>query len=86
MDYHNYPNQDYIYGYTNHFGKFFALEQPIKMSEKIGETEKEFRNKYKNWFTRLLHFDFKKKDNIEYQIHNSNDLIEITDSRMIEIK
>lgn len=44
-----------------------------------------YRNKYKNWFTRLLHFDFKKKDNIRYQIHNSNDLIKITDSRMIEI-
>ena len=44
-----------------------------------------YRNKYKNWFIRLLHFDWKKKDNIEYQIHNSNDLIEITDSRMIEI-
>lgn len=44
-----------------------------------------YRNKYKNWFTRLLHFDFKKKDNIKYQIHNSNDLIEITDSRMIEL-
>lgn len=44
-----------------------------------------YRNKYKNWFTRLLHFDFKKKNNISYQIHNSNDLIEITDSRMIEL-
>ena len=45
-----------------------------------------YRNKYKNWFVRLLHFDWKKKNNVEYQIHNSNDLIEITDSRMIEIK
>lgn len=44
-----------------------------------------YRNKYKNWFVRLLHFDFKKKDNIEFQIHNSNDLIEIIDSRMIEL-
>lgn len=44
-----------------------------------------YKNKYKNWFIRLLHFDWKKKDNIEYQINNSNDLIEITDSRMIEI-
>lgn len=44
-----------------------------------------YRNKYKNWFVRLLHFDFKKKDNIRYQIHNSNDLIEVTDSRMIEL-
>ena len=44
-----------------------------------------YRNEYKNWFARLLHFDFKKKNNIRYQIHNSNDLIEITDSRMIEL-
>lgn len=45
-----------------------------------------YRNSYKNWFIRLLHLDFKKKNNIRYQIHNSNDLIQITDSRMIEIK
>ena len=44
-----------------------------------------YRNKYKNWFIRLLHFDWKKKNNIEYQIHNSNNLIEITDSRMVEL-
>lgn len=44
-----------------------------------------YRNNYKNWFIRLLHFDFKKKNDIRYQIHNSNDLIQITDSRMIEI-
>lgn len=44
-----------------------------------------YRNKYKNWFVRLLHFDFKKKNNIEYLIHNSNDIINITDSRMIEL-
>ena len=44
-----------------------------------------YRNKYKNWFIRLLHFDWKKKNNIEYQIHNSNDIIEITDSRIIEL-
>ena len=45
-----------------------------------------YKNNYKNWFVRLLNFDWKKKNNIEYQIHNSNDLIEITDSRMIELK
>lgn len=44
-----------------------------------------YRNKYKNWFVRLLHLDFKKKNDIRYQIHNSNDLINITDSRMIEL-
>ena len=47
--------------------------------------KKVYRNKYKNWFVRLLHFDFKKKNDIRYQIHNSNDLIQITDSRMIEV-
>lgn len=44
-----------------------------------------YRNKYKNWFIRLLHFDFKKKNNYEYQIHNSNNLIEILDTRLIQL-
>lgn len=56
-------NADYIYGYTNHSGKFFALEQPIKMSEKIGETEKEFRNKYKNCST--VYVAYRDKDFVE---------------------
>ena len=58
----------------------------IKNTQTLYVTNKRiYRKKYKNWFVRLLHFDWKKKDNIEYQIHNSNDLIEITDSRMIEL-
>lgn len=58
----------------------------IKNTQTLYVTNKRvYRNKYKNWFVRLLHFDFKKKNNIEYQIHNSNDLIEITDSRLIEL-
>lgn len=62
-------------------------ELSIKNTQTLYVTNKRvYRNKYKNWFIRLLHFDWKKKDNIEYQIHNSNDLIEITDSRMIELK
>lgn len=61
-------------------------ELSIKNTQTLYITNKRvYRNKYKNWFVRLLHFDWKKKDNIEYQIHNSNDLIEITDSRMIEL-
>ena len=47
--------------------------------------KKEYRNKYRNWFSRLLHFDFKKDINYEYQIHNSNDLIRIESTRIIEI-
>lgn len=58
----------------------------IKNQQTLFITNKRvYRNKYKNWFTRLLHFDFKKKNDIRYQIHNSNDLIQITDSRMIEV-
>lgn len=58
----------------------------IKNQQTLFITNKRvYRNKYKNWFTRLLHFDWKKKNNIRYQIHNSNDLIQITDSRMIEV-
>lgn len=61
-------------------------ELSIKNTQTLYVTNKRvYRNKYKNWFVRLLHFDWKKKDNIEFQIHNSNDLIEITDSRMIEL-
>ena len=42
-------NVEYIYGYSNHTGKFFALEQPIKAGE--DDAEKKFRNKYKNCLT-----------------------------------
>ena len=44
-----------------------------------------YRRKYKNWFTRLLHLDFKKKTQMDYQIHNSNDIIHTKDTRLIEI-
>ena len=47
--------------------------------------KKEYRHKYKSWFKRLLKFDFKKDYVYSYQISNSNDLIKITDSRIIEL-
>lgn len=47
--------------------------------------DKVYRNKYKNWFQRLMHFDFK-KDKVEtYKIINSNDLIRVLDTRVIKI-
>ena len=58
----------------------------IKNSQTLFVTNKRvYKNKYKNLFVRLINFDFKKKNEIRYQIHNSNDLIHITDSRLIEI-
>lgn len=49
------------------------------------EETKEYRNKYKSWFQRLFKFDFKKDKVRKYQIHNSNPLIQVTDTRIIEI-
>ena len=47
--------------------------------------KREYKNQYKNWFRRLIHFDFKKRDVYKYQIHNSNPLIEIKETRLITI-
>ena len=41
-------NKPFIYGYTNHAGKFFAAETPMKVTDKPIDAEKEFRNRYKN--------------------------------------
>lgn len=49
------------------------------------EEKKEFRNKYKNAFVRFLHFDWKKIKTKKYQIYNSNQLIKVTDTRIIEL-
>lgn len=49
-------------------------------------TTKQYRNKYKNWFKRFVHFDWKKDKVNTYQIANSNDLLKITDTRVVEIK
>lgn len=47
--------------------------------------QKTYRRQYKNWFIRLLHFDFKKDKISKYQIINSNDLIRVIDTRVINI-
>lgn len=45
-------NKPYIYGYTNHTGKFFALEQPIKcIDPTTREDTRKFKNQYKNCVT-----------------------------------
>lgn len=48
-------------------------------------TEKVYRKQYKNFFQRLIHLDFKKDKINRYQIVNSNDLINVTDTRVINI-
>ena len=57
-----------------------------KIQQTIFVTEnKEYKNTYKNWLVRFLHFDFKKIHIKNYQIVNSNPLIKVTDTRVIEI-
>ena len=41
-------NKPFIYGYTNHTGKFFAAETPMKVTGSPVDAEKEFRSRYKN--------------------------------------
>lgn len=48
-------------------------------------SKREYKNKYKNFFCRLFKFDFKKVNVYRYQIHNTNDLIKVTDTKLIEI-
>jgi regulator of replication initiation timing len=47
--------------------------------------EKVYRNKYKNKFSRFIHFDFKKDKVLQYKISNSNDAIQVLDTRIVRI-
>lgn len=49
------------------------------------EEKKEYRNEYKTWLSRFFHFDFKKDRIRKYTIDNSNNLIKVTETRIIEI-
>lgn len=43
-----------------------------------------YAQNYKNWFDRLIHLDYTKKDMTKYTIKNSNELITIQDTRIIQ--
>lgn len=49
------------------------------------EEKKEYKNRYKNGWIRFWHFDWKKIKVRKYQIINSNPIIKITDTRIIEV-
>ena len=58
----------------------------IRNSQTVFVGQKKIYNRqYKNWFQRLLHFDFKKKTIYKYQIDNSNKLIKIENTRIVEL-
>lgn len=49
------------------------------------EERKQYRHAYKNWFQRFLHFDWKRDRIRNYHIDNSNPLIEVTQTRLVEV-
>ena len=49
-------------------------------------SKKVYKHKYKNWFRRLLKFDFKKQRVYRYTIKNSNELIKVTDTKLITLE
>lgn len=51
----------------------------------IVEEKKEYRNKYKNLWKRFWHFDWKRDRVQKYQIKNTNDLINVTETRVIKV-
>ena len=56
-------NKPFIYGYTNHTDKFFALNLPLKVTGSPAHAEKEFRSKYKN--SRVVYVAYPDKDFID---------------------
>ena len=55
-------------------------QQILFISEK-----KVYKRKYKNCLIRFFRFDFKKIRVREYKIHNSNELIKVTNTRVVEV-
>ena len=47
--------------------------------------KKEYKNFYKNGWVRFWHFDWRRIRIKKYQVVNSNPLIKVTDTRVIEI-
>lgn len=50
------------------------------------EEKKEYLNQYKNRFIRFLHFDWKRIRTRKYTIKNSNPIIKVINTRVVEIK
>lgn len=49
------------------------------------EERKEYKRQYKNGWVRFWHFDWKKIRVKKYQIHNTNSIIQVTNTRIVEL-
>ena len=70
-------NKPFIYGYTNHTGKFFAAETPMKVKGSPADAEKEFRSRYKN--CNVLYVAYPDKDFIDEALTESKKLMRVAD-------
>ena len=68
-------NKPYIYGYTNHTDKFFALSLPLKVTGSPAHAEKEFRSKYKN--SRVVYVAYPDKDFIDENLKEDKKVDEL---------
>ena len=50
------------------------------------EEKKEYKNKYRNAFVRFFHFDWRRVRTKRYQIMNSNPIIKVTNTRIVQIQ
>ena len=68
-------NKPFIYGYTNHTGKFFAAETPMKVTGRPIDAEKEFRSRYKN--CNVLYVAYPDKDFIDENLEEDKKVDEL---------
>lgn len=68
-------NKPFIYGYTNHTGKFFAAETPMKVKGSPADAEKEFRSRYKN--CNVLYVAYPDKDFIDENLKEDKKVDEL---------
>ena len=66
-------NKPFIYGYTNHTGKFFAAETPMKVTGSPADAEKEFRSRYKN--CNVVYVAYPDKEFISEELHKNEEAL-----------
>lgn len=66
-------NKPFIYGYTNHTGKFFAADTPMKVSGSPADAEKEFRSRYKN--CNVVYVAYPDKEFISEELHKNEEAL-----------
>lgn len=51
----------------------------------IKHSKKEYKKQYNNGWSRFWHFDWRKRTYNTYEVHHTNDLIQVIDTRVVEV-